>query len=81
MRSIRTWLAQESTHQGMSMMALHIITHGTKDGILRPGGNAGYGMLIQDLVGSVCDVNELKGKPKMFFINACRGGKNFKRKY
>ncbi len=74
MRGIRRWLGRESTHQGMSMLAVHIITHGTRDGTLRPDDDSGHGLLIADLVGSVCDVEELKGKPKIFFINACRGG-------
>ncbi len=75
MREIRDWLRQESTHEGMSMLAVHIIAHGNKDGILRPADDYGHGMLIADLVGSVCDVQELKRKPKLFFINGCRGGK------
>lgn len=74
MRSIRSWLGRESTHQGMSMVAVHIITHGTKEGILRPADDYGQGLLIADLVGTVCDVQNLQGKPKLFFINACRGG-------
>ncbi len=77
MREIRDWLRQESTHEGMSMLAVHIIAHGNKDGIVRPADDYGHGLLIADLVGSVCDVQELKGKPKLFFINACRGGKGW----
>ncbi len=75
MRTIRRWLSKERTHQGMSMVAVHIITHGTKEGILRPAGDYGQGILLADLVGTLCDVQQLRGKPKLFFINACRGGK------
>ncbi len=74
LRATRDWLREESTHQGMSMVAVHILTHGTKEGILRSADEYGQGILLSDLVGSLCDVKLLCGKPKIFFVNACRGG-------
>ena len=74
MRLIRRRLSKEKTHQGMSMVAVHIITHGTREGILRSTSEFGQGFLLGDLVGTLCDVQVLRGKPKIFFVNACRGG-------
>ena len=75
MRSIRDWLTSKETHEGMSMVVLHTITHGTKEGILCSVENDGQGLLTSDLIGSICDLDILRGKPKLFFINACRGGR------
>ncbi len=73
MRMIRKWLRKEETHSGMSMFALCILTHGTEDGWLRPVHDAGHGWYLPDIIGTISDVKELSGKPKLFFINACRG--------
>ncbi len=72
MRSIRKWLRQEEIHQGMSMVAVNIITHGSEEGWLRPAGE-GHGWFTSDIIGELSDVQSLLDKPKLFFINACRG--------
>ncbi len=74
MRSIRRWLEREATHQNMSMVSINIISHGTKEGFFKKAGDDGYGLFLPDLVGTLCENKELAGKPKLFFINACRGG-------
>ena len=57
------------------MVAVNIITHGSEDGWLRPANNQGHGWYTLDIVGELSDVDTLIGKPKLFFINACRGSK------
>ena len=75
MRSIRNWLAQTQTHEGMSMVAFNIITHGTRDGWLRSADDQGDGLHVHDIMGTLSDVESLRGKPKLLFVNACRGSK------
>ena len=74
MRQLRNWLAQSETHNGMSMVAVNIITHGSHDGWLRSADKGGAGLHVQDIVGTLTDVESLRGKPKLLFLNACRGG-------
>ncbi len=75
MRSIRNWLALPQTHEGMSMVAFNIISHGSKDGWLRSADSEGEGLHVHDVIGTLTDVETLRGKPKLLFLNACRGGK------
>ena len=75
MRQIRNWLALPQTHEDMSMVAFNIITHGSKDGWLRSADKEGEGLHTHDIVGTLTDVETLRGKPKLLFLNACRGGK------
>ncbi len=74
MREIRDWLRDEDTHKDSSMVAINIIAHGTKEGFIRSVGD-GYGWFLPDIIGTLSDVKALSGKPKLFFINACRGCK------
>ena len=75
MRSVRKWLTQEDIHDNMSMVALNIITHGTDDGWLKPVNKQGIGWYILEIVAAISDVESLLNKPKLFFVNACRGSK------
>ncbi len=75
MRALEKWLGEEDTHKGMSMVAINIITHGTDDGLLRSAQYQGYGWHIPHVTGTLMDVKALRGKPKLFFANACRGCK------
>ena len=77
MRRIRTWLRQEETHEGMSMVVVSILTSSTENGWMQSAGNDRYGIYIPDFVGTVSDVKGLNGKPKIFFINACHKGLKF----
>ena len=50
-------------------------SHGTADNFLvDKDGNKTWN--IESLVTEVCDVQSLVGKPKLFFIEACRGKEN-----
>ncbi len=69
-------MTQEETHQNMSMVAVNIITHGTDDGWLKPVDNQGIGWFLLEIVGAICDVQALMNKPKLFFVNACRGSRS-----
>ena len=76
MREIRHWLEEEKTHKNMSMVAVNIIAHGSEGGkLLRSAQRGGRGWYIDDIVGALKDNKALIGKPKLLFINACRGGK------
>ncbi len=75
MRKIRKELGEESTHEGASMVVINIITHGGRGGVLCSA-DQGHGLHIPDLIGTLTDVEALRGKPKIFFFNACRGGED-----
>ncbi len=77
MRSIRDMLRNEETHKNCSMVAVNVIAHGNSYGFLKPAGETGQftGWNIYDVVGTLSDVKALLGKPKLFFVNACRGCK------
>ena len=74
MREIRDWLRSEETHRNSSMAVVNIIAHGTKEGFVRAAWD-GHGWFLPDVIGTLSDVKELSGKPKLFFVNACRGCK------
>ncbi len=59
------------------MVAFNIVTHGSTDGWLRSVDKEGDGLHVNDIVGTLTDVETLQGKPKLLFLNACRGGKIF----
>ncbi len=75
MRWIRNWLSREENHTGSSMVAFNYVGHGTEHGILTSADGQGCGLQISDIVGTLTDVKCLVGKPKLLFLNACRGGK------
>ncbi len=57
------------------MVAFNFIGHGTEYGMLRTANRLGNGLLVDDIVGTLTDVKALVGKPKLLFLNACRGCK------
>ncbi len=73
MRRLRNQLSNEKLHQNKSMVLVVFIGHGDENGYLHS--IDGNGLAIHDLVGTLTDVQTLVGKPKAFFVNACRGGK------
>ncbi len=73
MRKIRHWLRDDKTHKSKSMVLLTVICHGDSSGNLMS--TDGLGWQISDIVGTLNDVKTLAGKPKVFFVNACRGGR------
>ena len=74
MREFIKELGKEETHTGSSMCLVNILTHGGDNGHLC-GVNKSPGFHIPFLVGTLSDVEALRGKPKVFFISACRGRK------
>ncbi len=65
---------EDETHSQSNMFILTIIAHGNKEGhLMDVTGKKGW--LIDELVGDVSDGETLTGKPKIFFIQSCRGGK------
>ena len=77
MKDLRTWFETSATHNGKSMMILAVITHGDRQEWLYSADkpNRIKGWHIQDLVYSLCTIKTLLGKPKVLFLQACRGSK------
>ncbi len=75
MRWIRNWLSKDENHRGSSMVAFNFLGHGTEHGLLKTADGEGVGLMIGDVVGTLSDVKCLVGKPKLLFLNACRGCK------
>ena len=72
-RLLDNTIMDESTHAHSSMFVLTVIAHGDQNGFLwdinrEPAWNRDM------LVAEVCDVEALRGKPKLFFFQSCRGG-------
>ena len=66
-------LVPSTSNISFDTTALH--SHGTADNfLLDKDGNKTWN--IESLVTEVCDVQSLVGKPKLFFIEACRGKEN-----
>ena len=67
-------LEKEETHEGHSLVAVNIIAHGDSYGHLKAA-DSPIGWHLPDIVGYLSDVRTLGEKPKLFFVNACRGCK------
>eukprot|EP00090_Calanus_glacialis_P039506 TRINITY_DN6877_c0_g1_i6.p1 TRINITY_DN6877_c0_g1~~TRINITY_DN6877_c0_g1_i6.p1 ORF type:complete len:550 (+),score=134.88 TRINITY_DN6877_c0_g1_i6:180-1652(+) len=75
MNSVKRKVTEESKHKDANCFLMLIISHGTADNFLvDKDGNKTWN--IESLVTEVCDVQSLIGKPKLFFIEACRGKEN-----
>ena len=66
------WIQMQS---GLSCLALFILTHGDKNGQLTASDN--FFSLNEDVMAELLPAKSpnLKGKPKMIFVQACQGGK------
>ncbi len=67
-------LGKEENHEGASMVVVNILSHGGGGGHVCATDKK-HGLHVPDLVGTLTDVKALYGKPKIFFFNACRGGR------
>ena len=92
MNSVKRKLTEDKLHRDSNCFLFLIISHGTADNFLLDrsafsflitlnqskvyirDGNKTWN--IESLVTEVCDVQDLVGKPKLFFIEACRGKEN-----
>jgi len=75
MNNLKRKLTEETRHRDANCFLMLIISHGTADNfLLDKDGNKTWN--IESLVTEVCDVQSLVGKPKLFFIEACRGKEN-----
>jgi len=72
MNNLKRTLTNPDLHRNSSCFLLLIISHGTEDNFLQDTHGAKT-WNIESLVTEVCDVVTLVGKPKLFFIEACRG--------
>ena len=66
------WIQMQS---GLSCLALFILTHGGKNGRLTASDD--FFSLNEDVIAELLPAKSpnLKGKPKMIFVQACQGGK------
>ena len=75
MNSVKRKVTEEKLHKDANCFLMLIISHGTADNfLLDREGNKTWN--IESLVTEVCDVQDLAGKPKLFFIEACIGNEN-----
>ena len=75
MNAVKRKVTEEKLHKDANCFLMLIISHGTADNfLLDREGNKTWN--IESLVTEVCDVQDLAGKPKLFFIEACRGKEN-----
>lgn len=72
MNSLKRQLTLPELHADASCFLLLVISHGTADNFLQDKDGAKT-WNIESLVTEMCDVPSLVGKPKLFFIEACRG--------
>jgi len=72
MNVVKRKITTESMHKDSNCFLLLVISHGTADNfLLDKDGNKTWN--LESLVTEICDVQTLVGKPKLFFIEACRG--------
>jgi len=75
MNLVKRKVTEEKLHREANCFLMLVISHGTADNFLLDcEGNKTWN--IESLVTEVCDVQVLVGKPKLFFIEACRGKEN-----
>ena len=75
MNAVKRKLTEDKLHRDYNCFLLVMISHGTGDNfLLDREGNKTWN--IESLVTEICDVQDLVGKPKLFFIEACRGKEN-----
>ena len=73
MRQIARFMKNESNHVGCNMFLLTVICHGNKEGkLMDTDGNPTWD--TEELAKEISELDSLKGKPKIFFIQASRGG-------
>ncbi len=74
MRDLNYWMCHKDTHVGKSMMILVVIAHGDYEEMLYTAERK-RGWNVQQVVDDLCSIEALYGKPKILFLDACRGSK------
>ena len=75
MRRIKKFMMTEETHKDSNCFALTVICHGNDRGHLLDR-NKKRAWITEDIVGDLSEVDNLRGKPKLFVVQACRGSKH-----
>ena len=73
MVQLQRMLTNEDVHKDSNCLFLTIIAHGDEKGQLKTADRR-VGWITEELVWQLDEVNNLRGKPKILIINACRGG-------
>ena len=76
MRRIKKFMMTEDTHKDSNCFALTVICHGNDRGHLLDR-NKKRAWITEDIVGDLSEVDNLRGKPKLFVVQACRGSKQY----
>jgi hypothetical protein len=72
MNGLKREMTRSARHRDASCFLLLVISHGTADNFLQDReGTKTWN--LESLVTEICDMESLVGKPKLFFIEACRG--------
>ena len=66
------WLSIEFS--GAQCIVCFILTHGDEYGVLY--GRNGHTISVDNIISKFNECDNLRGKPKMFFLQACRGDRN-----
>ncbi|KAH6932597.1 hypothetical protein HPB50_008018 [Hyalomma asiaticum] len=74
MKALLSWAAQSKQQQGADCLVVILMSHGKQD--LIDGSDGEQLHLVDDVYSLFNNENcpSLQGKPKLFFIQACRGG-------
>lgn len=76
MKALLSWAAQEEQQRGADCLVVVLMSHGKRDTI--DGSDSEQLHLVDDIYQLFNNDNcpALQGKPKLFFVQACRGGKH-----
>ena len=72
MTQLKFWILEKENHRDSNAIALAIFCHGNKKGDLFDVDEA-KGWDTEMFLEELSEVETLKGKPKIFIINSCRG--------
>ena len=73
MTTLKKWIMKKKNHRDSNSIVVAIFCHGNKWGHLMEVDGETKGWDTELFLEELSEVETLKGKPKIFVINACRG--------